>query len=81
LGGSAVKYPILAIEIADLDGDLDQELVILERREGTNRAVTVWRWNSWVFSQIWSSAEGSYLGLKISADNSGQPIIQVSKNW
>jgi hypothetical protein len=80
-GGSAVHYPITALEIADLDGDLDQELVILEKRAGDKRAVTVWRWNGWVFSQVWSSPEESYLELVIERDNTGQPVIHVSKNW
>ncbi len=37
-GGSAVHFPILEIELADLDGDRNEELIVLEDRgDGSGR--------------------------------------------
>ncbi len=51
-GGSAVADPILGVELADLDGNGVQELIVLEQR-GATPAVAAWRWHGWGFTLLW----------------------------
>ena len=51
-GGSAVADPILGVELADLDGNGVQELIVLEQR-GAIPAVAAWRWHGWGFTLLW----------------------------
>ena len=51
-GGSAVADPILGVELADLDGNGVQELLVLEQR-GAIPAVAAWRWHGWGFTLLW----------------------------
>lgn len=68
-GGSAVADPILELEVADLDGDGEHELVVLEeQRGGRGRALTVWRWHGWGFSLDWRSPYGAYSNLRVEGD-------------
>ena len=80
-GGSAVRYPISELELLDLDSDRSEELVVLEKRSNCLRAITIWKWNGWIFSQIWSSPEGRYEGLKVSKPGEETHIISVGKIW
>ncbi len=66
-GGSAVRDPLKEVELGDLDGDGQAELVVLEQeRDGKGRAVTVWRWHGWGFSLDWRSAYAEYEDLRLS---------------
>ncbi len=80
-GGSAVQFPILELELLDLDSDRSEELVVLEKRTDNQKAVTIWKWNGWVFSQIWSSSEGRYEELMVSKPGERIPVISVGKIW
>jgi hypothetical protein len=61
-GGSAVKDPILEVELGDVDGDGVQELVVLaEHAEG--RVASIWHWYGWGFSEVWRSPPGRYRDL------------------
>lgn len=75
-GGSAVANPLLEVELADLDGDLTQELVVLEAGQSDReRTVAVWRWNGWGFSLVWRSQPGAYRELGIVPARNGQPTL------
>lgn len=75
-GGSAVVNPLLEVELADLDGDLAQELVVLEEGQSDReRTVAVWRWNGWGFSLVWRSQPGAYRELGIVPAQEGQPTL------
>ncbi len=80
-GGSAVRYPIFELELLDLDSDRSEELVVLEKRTHYQKAVTIWKWNGWVFSQLWSSPEGRYEELTVSKPGERIPVISVGKIW
>ena len=51
-GGSAVADPIQGVELADLDGNGVQELLVLEQR-GAIPTVAAWRWHGWGFTLLW----------------------------
>jgi poly-gamma-glutamate synthesis protein (capsule biosynthesis protein) len=80
-GGSAVKQPILEVELSDLDGDGRQELVVLEVRDGGLRGISVWRWNDWIFSKMWSSQADQLTGLGIVEKSGANPQIQTGRIW
>jgi hypothetical protein len=80
-GGSAVDAPIREVELADVDGDRVQELIVLEEAgDGAEQAVAVWRWNQWWFNIVWRSPEGVYRDLRLtsSQNTEGLPIICVA---
>ena len=69
-GGSAVADPIRDLDIGDVDGDGQNELVVLEGAYedpsgAPARFVTVWRWNGWGFTLLWRSAPGQFDGLQL----------------
>jgi hypothetical protein len=74
-GGSAVDVPIHEVELADVDGDGAQELIVLEEAgDGAESAVAVWRWNQWWFNIAWRSSQGVYRDLRlISSQSAGRP--------
>jgi len=80
-GGSAVTYPILEIELADLDDDRSEELVVIEQRKSGEQAITLWKWQGWVFMQTWGSAVGRFGGLNIIHKDYFKPIITVTRYW
>ena len=80
-GGSAVSDPIREVELGDLDGDGEQELVVLEEREG-GYALTIWRWHGWGFSLDWRSEVGSYHDLVLMpSQDRGAFILSVASKW
>lgn len=63
-GGSAVRDPILEVELGDVTGDDIQELLVLEQSASDGGSyLTVWSWHGWGFSQLWRSPGGSYRDL------------------
>jgi hypothetical protein len=61
-----VSDPIHEVELGDVDGDNVQELIVLEEwGDGSERAVTVWRWHGWGFSLMWRSEGGRYRDLAL----------------
>ncbi len=57
-GGSTVDYPIIDFEIADVDNDKENELVVLEGRyndfdknEMNGKSIALWGWNGWGFTK------------------------------
>ena len=80
-GGSAVRFPIREVELLDIDQDGTPELVVLEQRPGGQSSVTLWKWQGWVFSQVWSSPEGDFQNLGIIHDRGEGALIVVESNW
>jgi hypothetical protein len=66
-GGSPVGFPIHEVELADVDGDGRQEIIVLEAAQDAPdaRTIAVWRWNQWWFSFVWRSEAGSYHDLQV----------------
>jgi poly-gamma-glutamate synthesis protein (capsule biosynthesis protein) len=67
-GGSAVSDPIHEVELGDVNGDGDQELIVLDGDGPDERTVSVWRWHGWGFSLMWRSDPGAYRELSLSGD-------------
>jgi poly-gamma-glutamate capsule biosynthesis protein CapA/YwtB (metallophosphatase superfamily) len=64
-GGSAVSESIREIELADIDRDQIQELIVLDELPGNGKnTVGVWKWNGWGFSLNWRSTPGHYQDLQ-----------------
>lgn len=80
-GGSAVHFPILELDLLDVDQEGIPELVVLEQRAGDQTALTLWRWQGWVFSQVWSSREARLHNLETMYDHAGIPLIRVERDW
>ena len=81
-GGSAVADPILELELGDVDGDGEEELVVLEERgDGSKQAVAVWKWNGWGYSLMWRSPEGRYQDLVLLPGQNNKSIISVAVSW
>jgi poly-gamma-glutamate capsule biosynthesis protein CapA/YwtB (metallophosphatase superfamily) len=80
-GGSAVSDPILEVELGDIDADGKQELIVLEELHGDmGRAVSVWRWHGWGFSQVWRSQPGAYEHLRLGSDpQDGRRLILIDR--
>ncbi len=66
-GGSPVRDPVKEVELADINGDGQAELLVLEEeRGGKGRAVTVWHWHGWGFSLDWRSEYAEYEQMEAS---------------
>ncbi|HSF80021.1 MAG TPA: CapA family protein [Anaerolineales bacterium] len=79
-GGSAVRDPILEVELGDVTGDGRQELVVLEESAANEpHTLAVWRWHGWGFSQLWRSPNGHYRDLSlIPGEGEGIQTISIS---
>ena len=65
---SPLADPIRELAVGDVDGDGDNEIVVLEGSYGDAadepaRHVSVWRWNGWGFTLEWRSAVGRFCNL------------------
>jgi poly-gamma-glutamate capsule biosynthesis protein CapA/YwtB (metallophosphatase superfamily) len=77
-GGSAVSDPIHEVALGDVNGDGVQELIVLDAwGEGSQSAVSVWRWHGWGFSLIWRSEGGRYRDLTLMPAEAGEPATIV----
>jgi hypothetical protein len=79
--GSALPAPILHLEVGDVDGDGQNELVTLEGdyetgREGPARHVAVWEWNGFGFTLGWRSPPVRLMALLL-ADADGDGTLDV----
>jgi poly-gamma-glutamate capsule biosynthesis protein CapA/YwtB (metallophosphatase superfamily) len=64
-GGSAVSEPIWEVEVADLNSDGRDELIVLSMApEGDGQTLSVWEWHGWGFSQEWRSVPSGYENLQ-----------------
>lgn len=75
-GGSAVGNPILEAELANVDDDPAEELIVLEVvGDGGETAVSIWDWHGWGFSRAWRGPEGWYRDLQV--QGGAEPVISV----
>jgi poly-gamma-glutamate synthesis protein (capsule biosynthesis protein) len=64
-GGSAVSEPIWEVEVADLNGDgLDELVVLAIAPGGRQQTLSIWEWHGWGFSQEWRSPPGAFENLR-----------------
>ena len=79
-GGSPVEYPLLEVELADLDSDGTQELAVIETSpDEQQRYLSIWRWHGWGFSLLWRGPTGNYHDLIIlPAQDNLPPLLSVS---
>ncbi len=81
-GGSAVSEPIRELELADVDADGKQELIVLEDARMGKQTVSVWHWHGWGFTLTWRSESGWYQNLGIiNGEDSHPDRFQVEKRW
>jgi poly-gamma-glutamate synthesis protein (capsule biosynthesis protein) len=78
-GGSAVAIPIQEVELADVDGDGKQEMIVLEDQKDGMKTIAVWRWDDWVFRLVWRSAPGRFVDLRVQETMENQKIITIGQ--
>lgn len=69
-GSSNLAVPNCEFEIADVDNDEKNDLVVVEgdysqKPKCTGNYVAVWKWNDWGFSNEWRSEKGNFTNLEI----------------
>jgi poly-gamma-glutamate synthesis protein (capsule biosynthesis protein) len=79
-GGRPLVFPILEVELGDVDGDGAQELVVLED-QGEAQTIAVWRWQGWSFSLVWRSPPGRYRDLLLSPGADGRLMLTVHEHY
>lgn len=81
-GGSPIDRPLLEVELADVDGDGNQELMTIESVSNAEQRPTVWRWHGWGFSLQWAGPPGRYHGLLArDVTDDGVPDLVVVDAW
>ena len=78
-GGSAVAIPIQEVELADIDGDGKQELIVLEEQKSGMRTIAVLKWDDWVFRLFWRSNPGQYVNLQVQETSENRQIITIGE--
>jgi hypothetical protein len=78
-GGSAVAIPIQEIELADVDGDGRQEMIVLEEQKDGMKTFAVLKWDDWVFRLFWRSLPGRYMDLQVREAGDSQPEIVIGE--
>ena len=69
-----MSVQILAVELADLDGDGPEELAAIEApAEEAARRVAVRRWHGWGFGPVWRSPPAKYHDLLLLPAEGDQP--------
>lgn len=80
-GSSAISSPICEIAFADLRGDDNPDLVVLESSSSSDEHappthLAVWRWNGWGFTNEFRSNRAPYSDLRvISADHGDLALV------
>ena len=78
-GGSAVAIPIQEIELADVDGDGRQEMIVLEEQKDGLKTIAVLKWDDWVFRLFWRSSPARYVDLQVSETGESQREIVIGE--
>jgi poly-gamma-glutamate capsule biosynthesis protein CapA/YwtB (metallophosphatase superfamily) len=78
-GGSALAIPIQEVELADVDGDGKQELIVLEEQNSGMKTIAILKWDEWVFRLFWRSAPGRYVDLRIRETGESQKVITIGQ--
>ncbi len=81
-GGSPVGFPITEVELADVDSDGLQEILVLEvvQDNSGERTLAIWQWNQWWFSHVWRSEVGVYHHLHVGQDEEQQAMMCVQSS-
>ncbi len=71
---SNLSKPNCEFKIADINGDGENELIVIEgdylkKFECNGNFVAVWKWNSWGFFNEWRSEKGNFSNLEIVNNN------------
>ncbi len=92
-GGSAVADRIAEVELADIDQDGEEELIVIEEKcthDGLKnfdgevpckRAIAVWDWNGWGFSLFWRSFSDRYQNLSLCHAPGAVLLLCVERLW
>lgn len=69
-GSSNLTEPNCDFQIADIDNDGENELIVIEgnylqKPKCDGNYVAVWKWNGWGFSNEWRSDKGNFSNLNI----------------
>lgn len=80
-GSSNLVEPNCEFQIADVDNDGKNDLVVIEgdylkKPKCNGNYVAVWKWNDWGFSNEWRSEKGNFSGLEIEKIN-GKSYIMI----
>jgi poly-gamma-glutamate synthesis protein (capsule biosynthesis protein) len=78
-GGSAVAIPITEVDLADVDGDGKQELIVLEEQKDHMKTIAVLKWDEWVFRLLWRSAPGRFVDLQVLETGGNQRVITIGQ--
>lgn len=67
---SNLAAPNCAFDVADIDGDNKNELIVIEgsyedKPLCNGKFVAVWEWNGWGFTNAWRSREGGYRDIEL----------------
>jgi len=79
-GSSNLSQPNCEFEIADIDNDNINDLIVIEgeySQEPTcsGNYVAVWKWNGWGFSNEWRSDKGNFSNLEVEKINGKSYIV------
>ncbi|MDD3999189.1 MAG: hypothetical protein PHR98_03780 [Candidatus Shapirobacteria bacterium] len=69
-GSSNLSQPNCEFQIADVDEDGKNDLIVIEGSYGqklgcVGEYVAIWEWDEWGFTNKWRSEKGDYLNLRI----------------
>jgi hypothetical protein len=72
--------------VTDIDNDTKNELIVIEQSYDNysyckDNYISIWRWNSWGFSNVWKSRTGNYCNLAVESVNEIKQIIVESKTY
>jgi len=79
-GSSNLSQPNCEFQIADMDSDDKNELIVIEgsygeKRECRGEYLAIWEWDEWGFSNKWRSEKGEYSNLRIEKDGNENKIV------
>lgn len=79
-GSSNLAEPNCEFQIADVDNDGKNELIVIEgdysqKPKCSGNYVAAWKWNDWGFSNEWRSEKGNFSGIEIEKINGKSYIV------
>ncbi len=79
-GSSNLTKPNCEFQIADVDGDGKNDLVVIEgtysqEPKCNGKYIAIWKWNGWGFSNEWRSNQGDFSNLEIEKNGKETHIV------